>query len=282
MFDKQRQEAGDNAVNLQAGGDINVGLSIKDVKDIVDLVFKANFLYLQNAAREAAEERAEFILNRYLDKLIKENGDATEVVRDPDMQFAVFDAQKAFARSGDSNLGDVLVDILVRRTKEADRTTLQVVLNEALLAAPKLTAHQFDLLTLTWLMRYSRFNALSKVHLFQLWSQSLAPFITDLRLPDSSYSHLQYAGCGTVEITAASVNAILRNSYAELFSGAQVDPTIDATFAGFNAALRSVAEYWGASQAKHFTLTSVGIAIAHAHYRSKFPYNEIPLDIWIQ
>jgi hypothetical protein len=58
------------------------------------------------------------------------------------MQYAVFTAQREFARSGDDQLGDILVDILVDRTKEPDRSLLQIVLNESLNVAPKLTADQ--------------------------------------------------------------------------------------------------------------------------------------------
>lgn len=51
----------------------------------------------------------------------------------------LFSAQKEHARIGDEDLGDLLVQLLVDRTKVRDRNLVQIALNESLEVAPKLT-----------------------------------------------------------------------------------------------------------------------------------------------
>jgi hypothetical protein len=285
MTDRQDQRSGNHSRNVQVGRDLHViaGLSYRDVRDIVEDVFRSSVLEtLRGDAREQAQQRANEILNEFIDKLKSMHTEPPLTLRDPDMFFALTDAQKAFARSGEPELAHVLTDVLVRRSSEPQRTTLQLVLNESLLVAPKLNVHQFDLLTLSWIMRHVLVMEVpNRERLLTELSDSLEPFVSNLRVPDSSYSHLQYAGCGSLEMGAADIGFLLSKAYPELFPGIQHDPSVVKTFSDHSDVLRRIAEYWNASDARRFTLTSVGTAIANAHFASKFPGRDVPLSTWI-
>ncbi len=155
MISKQEQTSGDNSYNIQAR-DVSIGISYSDAKLIAEDVFNANFYKLAGVAQETARKRADELLNNFLKGVSQQRPEALEGMSDPDLQFAVFTAQREYARSGDKELGDVLVDILIDRAGQSERSLLQIVLNESLTIAPKLTAEQFDVLSLIFLLRYTR------------------------------------------------------------------------------------------------------------------------------
>ncbi|WP_262250451.1 LPO_1073/Vpar_1526 family protein [Parapedobacter soli] len=149
----QKQEGGDSSTNLQ-GHVVNVyqGISYADAKEIALDVFSSNFIQLKNEAAEIAKQRAEEITEALLEKLIERAPDAIEEFKQPGMQDSLFTAQKEYAKSGDKELGDLLVDILVDRANSPERNMMQIILDEALKIAPKLTIEQLDTLTLSFIL----------------------------------------------------------------------------------------------------------------------------------
>ena len=140
----QKQISGDNTQNLQAGRDIVIrGLSYTETKDLVkteaQLVFKQNSLLLANEAYNLVLSRSEELLDSFLKKLEEKKPESIETMRDPGMQYSLFNAQKEYAKTGDRNLADLLEDILVERAQNPKRDLMQIVLDECISVAPKLT-----------------------------------------------------------------------------------------------------------------------------------------------
>ena len=138
----QEQNVTEGGTAIQAGGNVTItktGLTYAEVRDVALDVFRANFYELAGAARETAKARAEEITEDFLSKLQKEHPAGLEKSHDPDFQYALFTVQREYARNGDKDLGDLLVDLLVDRSKQEQRDILQIVLNESLSTAPKLT-----------------------------------------------------------------------------------------------------------------------------------------------
>ena len=136
----QKQEAGDGSTNLQGQSIIvNQGISYSDAKDIALDVFKANSLELSREAAITAADRAEKLADDFLENLNEKHKDSIKNLSQPAMQIALFDAQKAYAITGDEELESLLVDILVERATEDTRTIKQITLDESLKVAPKLT-----------------------------------------------------------------------------------------------------------------------------------------------
>ena len=125
------------------------------------------------------------------------------------MQYAIFTAQREYARSGDKQLGDILVDILVDRSKEDGRSILQIVLNESLEVAPKLTSDQLATLSVAFTLKYSRFTRMTSLSVMKEYiEQHIAPFIADLTTKNSCYQHLEYAGCASISLGSAQIENI--------------------------------------------------------------------------
>jgi hypothetical protein len=144
MSDKdQEQSTSDSSTAYQAGRDINItGLSYSEVRQVALDVFKDNFYKLSGEAGVIAQQRAEEITENILNRLIQEFPDGFDKAKDPEFQYSLFTVQREYARSGEKNLGQLLVDLLIKKSKLHTRDFNSIVLNEALTTAPKLTQYQ--------------------------------------------------------------------------------------------------------------------------------------------
>lgn len=215
-----KQEGGDNSSNFQ-GQTVNVqyGLSYKDVKEIALDVFTSNFVQLKNEAADLAKQRAEEITESFLEKLSEKAPAAIQEFNQPALQDALFTAQKEFAKSGDKELGDLLVDILVDRANAPIRNMLQIVLDESLKIAPKLTIEQIDTITLNFLIIRTLRNGLRDLQEFnQYLLEAIVPFIENSTTENSSYNFIEYLGCGYVRAgNYGKIEEILLRQYKAMF-----------------------------------------------------------------
>lgn len=343
---KQIQKSGDSSVNIQAG-QITIGLTYQDVKAIALEVFKSNFYQLSGIAKNTAQRRAEEITNQFLDELMKKNSQGLKSAGEPDFQYALFTVQKEYAKSGDKDLGSILVDILVDRTKESNRNLMQIVLDESTQTAPKLTSNQYAALSVMFTLKYTRYLKIVNFSEFSKYiGRSLAPFVPELVKENACYQHLEYAGCGTIGIGSVSIEKVLLSNYLGLFVKgfkqndisdllekeprlleiiskclrdpnllqirAVDEPTIYAIAnqlgiessvvnklievqkkhtmnekevkdysVSVHPCMKDLYDVWDNSSMKNMTLTSVGIAIAHANIR-RVTGEQYDLSIWIR
>lgn len=214
---EQKVEAG--SVAIQAGGNVTItGVSYDDVRKIALDVFRANFYELGGTAKEVARTRAEKITEEFLTKLQKEYPTGVEKSQDPDFQYALFTVQREYARNGDKDLGALLVDLLVDRCKQKQRDILQIVLNESLNTAPKLTEAQLAVLAVIFLFKYTTFLAAGNHgQLGVYFDKYVDPFTSKIVKNLATYQHLQFTGCGSIEMGAFSLEKILSIKYQGLF-----------------------------------------------------------------
>lgn len=219
MIEDQNQESGDNSTNLQGKTIIiNQGISYSDAKEIALDVFKSNFLELSTKAAETARKRAEELVDSFLSELKQRAPDSINKMEDPGMQYAIFTAQKEYAKTGDKDLSKLLVDILVDRSKQQDRDLKQIVLDESLATVTKLTAPQLDTLTILFLSKYTmNRQVLSIPQLKDYLKTYYLPFIHSLSKERSLYQHLEFAGCGSISIGSNKLESIFRGNYTGLF-----------------------------------------------------------------
>ena len=216
---KKVQQAGDNSVNLQAENiTVNTGLTIAHIKELALEVFEGNFYKLAGLAEETAKERAKEITNQFLQELAEKNPDGLKASEDPDFQHSLFQVQKEYARYGDKELGDILVDILVNRSKEEQKSLLQVVLNESLIIAPKLTATQLDILSCCFNVAYARKLNISNLQMFADYlNNDVLIFADAISDKDSNYKHLEYVGCASIRAGSRDIVSILTKTYPAIF-----------------------------------------------------------------
>jgi hypothetical protein len=215
----QEQNVAEGSTAIQAGGNVTfMGLTYSEVKNVALDVFKANFYELAGVAKEIAKDRAEEITEAFLSKLQQENPDGFKKSDDPDFQYALFTVQKEFARNGDKELGDLLVDLLVDRSKQEQRDILQIVLNESLLTAPKLTESQLAILAMIFLFGYTQSFEVGNHQMFaEYLDRYVAPFASKLVKNLASYQHLEFSGSGAIGLGEMSLESILGTTYQGQF-----------------------------------------------------------------
>lgn len=216
----QTQKAGDNSTNIQAGSvTVHHGLSLGEVRELALDVFRANFFELAGEAKNIARQRAEEVTESFLKKLQEQHNAGLAQAQEPDFQHALYTVQKEYARCGDKELGDLLVDLLVDRTKQESRTILQIVLNESLAVAPKLTPDQLAVLSVTFLFKYTINNGIKNHQtLWEYLDHYVAPFAQLIAEKAACYQHLEYSGCGTVGLGSVDLAEVFRRNYGGLFS----------------------------------------------------------------
>lgn len=218
--DNQSQKSGNNSNNLQAGGNITIGASYTEIKQIAQDVFNMNFLILRGEAKSIAENRAREIvddfLTKYHDKIAStfNETDMLDAVKDPDFQYALFATQRDYARSGKKNLKEMLVDILIQRAECKDNELRKIVLNEAIEIAPKVTQNQLNIITLSFLLLHSINHEVNNIESFNNYFKAqILPFCDKLTGHNSDYQHISYARCGTTSAFGTTLYDSVRRQY---------------------------------------------------------------------
>lgn len=137
------------------------GMDYQNTKSLCQDLIKNELEKYKSDAEQLAKERNEKFLSTLFEKLHKEKIDDNsmcEEFKNPDMQYTFFEAQKAYIRLGTPELENILSNLLVDRTKESNRTLLQIALAEAVNAVPMLLPSQLDILALCFLLRYTLNN----------------------------------------------------------------------------------------------------------------------------
>jgi len=217
----QSQNVGDGAAAIQAGGNVtvvNVGVTASEARQIALDVAKATFYELTGKAKETACIRVEEITEQVIKKLETDYPEGLQKSKDPDFQYALYTVQKEFARNGDKDLGDLLVDLLVDRSKQDQRDILQIVLNESLATAPKLTDTHLASLAVIFLFKYTQNFGVGNHQLFgDYLDKHLLPFVQKLSKNHAGYQHLQFSGCGSIGLSGNSLEGILGTVYQGQF-----------------------------------------------------------------
>lgn len=197
MKDSVDQHAETGGQNLNAGRDIVVsGVTAADVIQICEYLGKANFPTLMQAARETAEKRFEELARKYFKALAEKNPQSIQNFDDPGLQAALADAVTAYAKSGDSDVGDILADLLVERTQKTKRGVLQLSLDAALSTAAKLDGDHFSALSLVYLVtRVKAIGVRDRNALYGNKIRQVAPFAQSLSISDSDVLYMDSVGC---------------------------------------------------------------------------------------
>ena len=217
----QSQDVGGGATAIQAGGSVtvvNVGVTASEARQIALDVAKATFYELTGAAKETASIRVEEITEQVIKKLETDYPEGLQKAKDPDFQYALYTVQKEYARNGDKDLGDLLVDLLVDRSKQDQRDILQIVLNESLATAPKLTDTHLAALAVIFLFKYTQNFGIGNHQMFgDYLDKHLLPFVPKLSKNHAGYQHLQFSGCGSIGLAGNSLEGILGRVYQGQF-----------------------------------------------------------------
>lgn len=119
MLEKQRQEAGDNSQQIQAGTVIiNNGIDEKRAREIVDEKLNEVICGYTQEARDIAKERIEHFANDLIPRLVRNN--LLEELKEPSMQILISEAQKSAASTERIADYELLSELLIHKAKKGD------------------------------------------------------------------------------------------------------------------------------------------------------------------
>ena len=149
MTDSQKQSAGEGSTAIQAARDvtINNGVSIAQMSEIITAL-SAHVERLSATAKELIEDRLSQFRTEIVTRFANDTSTKIEAFSDPDFQASILDAQRAFARSGDSNLQSVLTDLIAQRSKQPARNRITLTLNDAITKAGSIPKADLNALSL--------------------------------------------------------------------------------------------------------------------------------------
>lgn len=214
----QKQRSGDNSQNIQAAV-ANFGLGYEDVLAVVSNYVDASLTKLSQAAFEEARDRVEELTVNYLKEVKERRPEALENARDPGVQASILDAQSAYAKSGDAELGQVLVEMLVKRTDSTDRNVQQLALTEAIVAAGKLSSRHIQLITALFVALAVTYNTPPNPSaLYELSAKHLSPFLRGLTASVADVQYLADTGATRIELLSERhIASSYRQRYPGLF-----------------------------------------------------------------
>jgi hypothetical protein len=199
MTGRQKQETGEGALAFQSGRDTNIGLSPAQMTQIINSLAALQQTYAAEA-REYADARLADFREHILAKFASLDTQRSESFKDPDFQHLLVRAQHAYARSGDPNIRDTLVDLIAERSKHSDRTRLALSLNEAVEKAAVLTHNEFAELSLAYVIRRTIQHKMEdRAGLINYFRTTILPLLPDISREESSYTYLQAHGCAGIE-----------------------------------------------------------------------------------
>ncbi len=189
----QNQSGGDGSTNLQATN-IYIGISASEARQIALDVYNANITTLSREAALTARSRAEELTDDFLRKVVEQRPTLLAKFSDPGIQIALLNAQKEYARTGDKDLENLLVNLLLDRASEPTRNLRQIALEEAMTVLPKLTQKQVNILTLNLLINenWSRTNSIGALKWFLTQA---VKFKTKIEFQSPDILHLEFTGC---------------------------------------------------------------------------------------
>lgn len=141
-------ESGGNSQNIQIGGDFHGGITVSDAFEISRSVVKQELAIYTNEALQTAERRFETIANKTIDRINKENSNLFPKFKDPAIQIALNETYKKYIETGDDELGDNLINMLIDRLEIESKNTKQFIIDDARNILPKLSISNLSFLAL--------------------------------------------------------------------------------------------------------------------------------------
>ena len=200
MSTKQTQEVANNALAIQSSRDtvatINIGMNPEEVQKTIHSALQAAMpMFTQVAQFEAGKRMAE-LEQKVMERLASQGTTSAEALKDPDFQYMLTRAHHLYARSGDPQIADTLVDLIGHRASQTDRSRLTLTLNDAVDKTALLTKNEFASLSLVYTLKQTKRTNIGNFLPFLEWlEKSVLVFVPDISDEETSYLYLQALSC---------------------------------------------------------------------------------------
>jgi hypothetical protein len=242
----------------------HTGLQKSEVESICTSLVRAEFAMYSAHAQALIESRVSEFIENYLYEQTARSPESLASLMRPSMQRAIRSAQIEFATSGDTELGSVLVDLLVDLSSEEDRTTKSISLTDAISVAPKLTQGQLNSLSVILVLKLTNFNQWSSLpDMYSAFRTHLVPLVGVLADGGLPYRHMQGVGAGWISLgSTESLENLILKKYPGFFTHGLPISELPEEFPGGVDLLVPALRDSNAKQLKIFSASALNILAA--------------------
>lgn len=193
VFVEQKTSIG-TSDNTLIGQQINYnGLSPEEASNIAINLFMDNFPKLQQQAMEKVEERIKEFNDAIMLKLA-DNVEDYSAFNEPDVQYALYEAQNNYARFGSDKMLSKLTSLVAKRVcHNDDEMCLKVAIDQAISIVGMLNQAQLDYLALMFLATKVKFKSINTIEDLRAHLNYLDSVFSKTK--DSNWQHLNMLGC---------------------------------------------------------------------------------------
>lgn len=174
----------------------STAITYSDARQIAQDVFDANFFRLSADAQELVKSRVKEFNENLLSGLSASNVNAFNAAGEPDFQYNLFESQKTYVRSGNTETKDLLIELLVAKATSSRDSLLGVSQNEAINIIPKLIPAHFDTLSLIFVVKYLKVFPQETIDSYiRNFNKHIKPLIGHLPSSEKFYRYLEEVGC---------------------------------------------------------------------------------------
>ncbi len=170
------------------------GLTPEQASKMAMGLFYDNFPRLQDEARALVEKRVAEMMDEIAIQLHRKKVTDMSPMSEPDVQYAVYEAQKNYARFATNESLSVLASLVADRIKENHSDLcLKVAIDNAISTVGKLTPEQMDCLSLLFIVHRVKFGEIKTIDQFKSIFEHIANVFSAAE--KANWAHLNMMGC---------------------------------------------------------------------------------------
>lgn len=261
---EQTAEVTGSGTSIQVAGNYQQGLTYGEVKDLMELLWEANFPKLTEAATERASQSVQRLIQKTFESLNeKVDRISAEKLAEPDVQQTFNSAVQGVARKGEKANIDLLANLLEMRVERDNSDFLDISIEEAVSIVPKLTPEMIGaVVTVQFVKNLTIVNALDLEKMYGVIYREYASKCHGVTL--TRLMTVASFGAGTyMNVMGTDTLKTFKTKYPALNS----QPNIEAAFPSLVATLRLYDE----RQLHKLDLNVAGRVIALTILRRHFP-----------
>jgi hypothetical protein len=242
MNSRQDQRVSEGGAAILSGRDtiVNQGLSPDDMRAIVESLSDQMPKLAQTAAA-LMEVRLESFKKEILERFEQDADTKREAFADPDFQHVLLDAQRAYARTGDTGTHGTLIDLIATRSSESTGSRRAFAINESIAIVSQLTRSEISELAFCFFVRNTQNSGVNNLESFcNNINHFIDEFLDDIEMDDQSYEYLVAQRCATLSMGEIRFTEIWRRVYPGLFMKGFSQEEVDQAVGGYSPNLRSL------------------------------------------
>ena len=196
MGTKKIQTSGNDSINIQAENVHYNGLTESQVREISREVIHQELNRFARKAKRDAEMRFSAFTDGFLEAVHRFNPEGIRSFQSVDFQYVWSRALLCYIRRSEPDLQQVLYNLLLEKIRKERSSILDIVINEAIDTAARVTTKQLSILSLVLFIRHTYHEGIvSRRGFHEFIRSTICPLIGELPDSHSAYEHLVYAGC---------------------------------------------------------------------------------------